>query len=166
MLRERLGEPPRRVVTPREDAVAVGGYERQRGPRGSDDLDDGFSRSVHQPAEPAVLPGGDEGAHGVLVNDRRPRLPEREAAAGAVAAAADRPGRRSAAAVAERRLDPREEREAPLAELRAALGADHASLREQQLEHGSTLRAEPSRGRVSSAKTPGRPRPGFPSSRC
>ena len=57
-------------------------------------------------AQAAILPGCDERPGNVVVHDGGSRSRERDASPGALAAALDRPGGRSAAAVARRPLDP------------------------------------------------------------
>ena len=63
----------------------------------------------------------------------------------------NRPGRRRAAAGAERRPDPPQASEARLARGRPRRAADDAALREQELEHRPTLRPPVSRDRAVTA---------------
>jgi hypothetical protein len=126
----------RGVVAALERPVAVARDEGQRRDVGPlDDLEDELGGRHGKPAKAPFLPGGDEAAHRDVVLDRRPGGREGEPPAGALAASADRPRSRRAAAVAERRLDSRKARPAAATELAAGEGADRASLRQQQVEH-------------------------------
>jgi hypothetical protein len=64
---------------------------------------------------------------------------EGEPPSGALSTAVYGPGRRRAAARAERRLDAAQRRCAAVADLRSREGADEAALRKQQIEHVTTL---------------------------
>jgi hypothetical protein len=84
----------------------------------------------------------DEPPRRLVVSDGRPRRREAEAAPRALAAALDRPGGRGAAACTQRRLEARQLLTATRAELSPTATADDAPLRQEQVEHGSTLRGE------------------------
>ena len=64
---------------------------------------------------------------------------EGEPPPGALSTAMHGPGRRRAAARAERRLDSAQRRGAAIADLRPGGRADEAALRQEQIEHVSTL---------------------------
>jgi hypothetical protein len=85
--------------------------------------DEDFRGLDGQAAEPTLLPAAHEPADVVVVGDRGAGGRERETAARALAAPRDRPGGRSATAVAERRFESRQ----PLAAGRAQLVAAHAT---------------------------------------
>ena len=64
---------------------------------------------------------------------------EREPPPGALSTAVDGPGRRRAAARAERGFDSSQRRGAAIADLRPRERADEAALRQEQIEHVTTL---------------------------
>src|SRR5581483_10696511 len=129
-----------------------GGDEREeRGIGAQDSLRDERRRVFGEPAQAVLLPVADEPTDVVVVCDGRARRGEREAAAGALAAAPHRPRGRRAAALAERRLDPAQAVTAARAELRAAAAADEAALRQEQVEHAPRLGRACCRLRVRSA---------------
>jgi hypothetical protein len=64
---------------------------------------------------------------------------EGEPPPGALSTAVYGPGRRGAAAHAERRLDAAQRRGAAVADLRSRERADEAALRQEQIEHVTTL---------------------------
>jgi hypothetical protein len=130
-------------VPAREPPLAVGGDERERvglGPRHS--LGDELRGLRREPPQPALLPRVDEPARRRVVPDRSAGAGEAEPAARALPAALDRPCRRRAAARAERRLDPLEPVSAVGTELPPTRAADDAALRQEQVEHTSTLGGE------------------------
>src|SRR4051794_7454228 len=87
-----------------EHALAVGRNESQRGDaRPLDSRGDDIRRLGRQPPETALLPAGDEAPDPLVVLDRRARGGEREATAGALAAAAHGPRGRRPTPLAERR---------------------------------------------------------------
>jgi hypothetical protein len=87
-------------------------------------------------AEAVLLPAGDERSNAVLVGDGGPSPREREAATGALRAPRDRPDRRGAAAVAERTGETWQPGGAGAADDRAGPGAQEATPRQEELQHG------------------------------
>jgi hypothetical protein len=83
-----------------------------------------------QTAEPTLLPGAYEPANVVVVGDRGAGGRERETAARALTAPSDRPGGRSATAVAERPFESRQPLAAGYAQLVATRAADGAAHRQ------------------------------------
>ena len=77
-----------------------------------------------------------------VVLDGRAGLCERKPAAGAFAAAAHRPSRRRTAALAPRGADAAQGGGAAAADLLARTRAGQTALRQEQIEHISTLRAK------------------------
>ena len=103
-------------------------------------------------AEAALLPLPHERAHGVVVFDRGSSMRESEPPAAALAAAPDRPSRRRAATVAERRPEARERADALAADVDAAVAAERAAPREDEIEQHrlTTLRLRARRLRQKS----------------
>src|SRR5712691_489308 len=135
-LAERARESLRRMVSALEPAVTVGRDEDERvDVRTRQLLRDRVRRERGQPPQPVLLPAGDDRADTRVVRDRRARGREREPAPRAFRATANRPRGRRAAALAERRLQPRQSAEARGADLRTGPPAGEAALRQQQLEH-------------------------------
>jgi len=97
-------------------------------------LDDERGGVVGDPAQPALLPAGDEPAHVLVVRDRRARLRKGETPSGAFAAAPDGPRRRRAAALAQRRLESRQAGTAAPAQSDAGRSTDEAPPRQQEVE--------------------------------
>src|SRR2546429_3672145 len=97
--------------------------------RRRDDLDHHRDGGRGEPPERALFPRSDECANGIVVVNGATGAHEREPPAHAVTAAAHGPGGRRPAALAERRLDPRQSAHAGRTELRGALSADPATLR-------------------------------------
>jgi hypothetical protein len=129
------------VVTALETAVGVGRDKRDRAAvRPRDDLGGECGGGIGEPSQSALLPGGYDRLDGVVVVDGCPGGRECDSPARTLVTAADGPGCRRAAALAERRPDPRQPGEAGVAELDAAEAADRASLREEQVEHASKIR--------------------------
>ena len=128
------------MVSALQAAVAVRrdeGEELDGGPRNRvGDESGGFGGD---PAQAALLPAADDPADGVVVLHRSPRARERKPAAGALAAAGDRPDGRRTAARAERRDDHGQTVATPLAQLGAGAAAGEAALREEQIEQDPTL---------------------------
>src|SRR5207302_1597309 len=116
----------------------------------SETLRDDCRRVVGDPAQAALLPAGHEPAHLLVVGDRRSSLREAETPSRAFAAALDGPRRRRAAALAQRRLEPREAVAAAVAQCAAGSAADETAPRQQQVQqaYGSWLLA-----RVSDASS-------------
>ena len=106
-LGQSLGKLPGRMMPALETAIGV---RRDEGDhvhgRRWDNLDHDLDGSPGEPAQRALLPTGDEGTYGVVVRNGRPDAREREPTPGALAATPHRPGRRRAAALAERGVDP------------------------------------------------------------
>jgi len=137
---ERIGEPLGGVIAAPEAAVAIGRDEcehRVAGMRKTDGHDGG--RIVGESPQAALLPAGDEQPHRALVGDGSPCSCEGEPPAGALPAASNGPRRRRAATLAERRRKRRQGRVALRAELLSGRVADETALRQEQVEHGSTL---------------------------
>jgi hypothetical protein len=96
-------------------------------------------RPARKPAQAALLPCGDDQAQPIVVCQRGPSTGERELPAGTLHTALHGPGRRRAAAHAERRLDVAEPRCAVVAYLCSGERADEAALWQEQIEHVNTL---------------------------
>src|SRR5438094_6808663 len=107
------------------------------------DLDHNRDGPRSETPQGALFPRGDECPNGVVVEDGGAGACEREPPARAFPAAAHRPRGRRAAAFAEGRLDPRQAGKAGGAELRTPQTADHAALRQEQVEHPRKLRRVP-----------------------
>src|SRR5207302_979901 len=123
-------------------AVAVRRDDAERGnARPRDDLHHHLCGESREAAQAALLPGRDESAHRAVVRDRRPRGCESEPPPGALAAPANRPGGRRAAALAEGRTEPRQPVDAGRADDRPTAPAAETALREQEVEHTPTLAA-------------------------
>src|SRR5260221_9472348 len=138
---ELAREPCRRVVPALEAPVAVRWDERDQlcGGRRYDLLDNrGGQRS--ESADPALLPGGDEGTDSCVVLDARPRRGEREPTAGALAATRDRPRDGSAAACAERPVEPRQGGRAPRAGGGPREGTDDTAAWQEEVEEHTPTR--------------------------
>src|SRR5437016_6003746 len=103
------------------------------------DLDHNRDGPRSETPQGALFPRGDECPNGVVVEDGGAGACEREPPARAFPAAAHRPRGRRAAAFAEGRLDPRQAGKAGGAELRTPQTADHAALRQEQVEHPRKL---------------------------
>src|SRR5438132_5572526 len=128
---ELAREPLRWMVTARQHPVAIGRDEREEGLVGlPHDVDHDAGRGLREAAQAVLLPGRNEGAHSRVVADPGARRREGESAAGALAAALDRPLRRRPAAGAERRTEPRQPLEAARTQLRTSRAAREAALRE------------------------------------
>src|SRR5947207_4983455 len=116
-----------------------------------------------EPPEAALLPAEDEAAGRLVVADRGARRCERDPPPRALAAALDRPYSGRAAARAERRFEPRQGLAARRAQLLSSRCADDAALRQEKIEHSSTLGAEVCRKVRASVETvrraPGQARP-------
>jgi len=107
-LGQSLGKLPGRMMPAVETAIEVRGDEGDHvHGRRRNDLDHDLDGGPGEPSQRALLPTGDEGAYGVVVRNGRPDTRECEPPPGALAATPHRPSRRRAAALAERRLDPR-----------------------------------------------------------
>jgi hypothetical protein len=132
------------VPDARKAPRAIGGDERERvhlGRRHA--LGDELCGFCGEPAQPAFLPGVYEPPCSFVISDGPAGGRKAEPASCAFAAALDRPRGRRAAARAQRRLDPLQLLAAAGAELFAAAAADDTTLRQKQVEHGSTLRRQP-----------------------
>src|SRR4029077_882601 len=104
------------------------------------------------PPRPALLPRVNEPARRLVVADRGAGRREGEAASRTFAAPLDWPCRRRGTAVAERRLEHGQLVTAAGAELPAAAAAHDAALRQEQVEHVSTLRRGVCRKRLESVE--------------
>ena len=145
-LPELSREALRRMVAALEQASAIRGNVRQRfDGRPRDRSGDEVGRRCSDATEAVLLPTGDDGAHALVIGDGGAGRLERDAAAGAFGAAADRPRGRASAALAERRLDPRQRLEAGFAHRGAAARTRETALRQQQVEHAATVRRRRSR---------------------
>src|SRR3954471_12984081 len=130
-LAELAREPLSRVMAALEHALTLGRDEGQRGDaRPLDARGDEIRRLGRQPSETALLPAGDEAPDPLVVLDRRARGGEREAAAGALAAAAHGPRGRRPTPLAERRSQQRQALAAARAQLLSARSADDAANRQ------------------------------------
>ena len=132
----------RGAVTPADAAIGIGRHRHERiAGRLPDCLDDQLGGDRGHAALAALLPGTHECPHRRVVDHRGACARERETPPRALAAAPHGPGRRRAAAFAERRRQPRQRPPAPCAELVARLTADEAPARQQEVEqlHASTL---------------------------
>ena len=117
-----------------EAAGAVGRDERERSRSWRDErVGDRVRGNRSERPEPALLPGADEPANTVVVRNRGTRRGEREPAAGTLATPRDGPRCRSAAAVAERRAEPREGVAASPAQLLPGGVADDAAHGQDQV---------------------------------
>jgi len=110
--------------------------------RPRDAFDDDARRPCGEPAQASLLPGRDDAAHALVVLDGRAGLRERESATGAFATPSYRPSRRCAAARAPRSRDAPKTGRAVGADLLAGARAGQTALRQEQIEHISTLRRE------------------------
>lgn len=118
-----------------EAAVGIGGNVRDDAERSWNDLEHELRGYGSKPPKAPLLPRRHDGADGVVVDDGRARGREREPAAGAFAAARHGPHRRRAAALAPRRRDAWQACATVTAKLRAATRANHAALRQEEVEH-------------------------------
>ncbi len=135
MRRERAGERFGRVDAAPADAVARARNEGESvGRRPRDDVGHELGGKPCDAAEAVFLPGGDEAPGGAVVGDRRPRGGEGNPPPGALAAALHRPGRRAAAAGADRPAEDDELPAAGAAQQLVAGPAREAPLREQKTE--------------------------------
>jgi hypothetical protein len=129
------------VVSTLQPAVGITGDEDDtRDIRSRQRFPDDCCGPAGEPAQPALLPGDHDLTQPVVIHQHGARMRERESASGALAAALYRPGRRGAATCAERWLDAAQCRRAAVADLRSRERADEAALREEQIEHVTTLR--------------------------
>jgi hypothetical protein len=145
-------EPLGRVVASRQAPIGVAGDTDETGrTRPFERLAHDLGRPRGEAPQPTLLPGGDELLHGRVIRDRSPSPGERHSPARAFRAAADRPGRGRTAALAEGRHDSGQRVATRTTDLRARLRADEAALRQEQIEHGLTVSAEPCRVCGSSA---------------
>jgi len=123
-----------------EPAVWIAGNEHDtRNLRSRQHLADNRCCPAGEPAQTAFLPGGYDRSQPIVVGQGRTGLREGESPARALATTLNRPGRRCAAALAERRLDAAERRGAAVADLRSGKKAEEASLRQEEVEHVATL---------------------------
>lgn len=110
---ELLGKLSGRVMAALQPAIRIGRDERYGlRSRRWDDLDQDRGGGRSESPERTLFPPGDERANGIVVVNGGPGAREGEAPARALPAPAHRPRGRRAAALAERRLDPRQPREA------------------------------------------------------
>lgn len=128
------------MMTAYEPAVWIARDERDaRNLRSGQRLVDDGRCPGGEPAQTALFPGGHDRSQPVVVGQRRASTREGEPTARTFAAALNRPGRRCAAALAERRLDLAERRGAAVADLRSGQKAEEAPLRQEEVEHVTTL---------------------------
>jgi hypothetical protein len=123
-------EPAIRIGRNEDDTRSVG--LRQR-------LADDGSSPAGEPTQTALLPGGHKRSQPVVVGQCRAGPRECEPPARTLATTLNRPGGRRAATLAERLLDAAEGRCAPLADLRPGQRAEETPLRQEQIEHVTTL---------------------------
>ena len=133
-------------MAPPQTAIRIG---RDEGDgfhaRWRDDLAHDGNRRRGKPPQRALFPRGDHCADCIVVVDGRAGARERQSPAVAFTTPAHRPSRRCTAALAERRHNPWQPRDACLAELDAPHSADHTLLRQQEVEHDPKVRDESSR---------------------
>ena len=111
--RELYGELLGRVVTSLAPPFGVSRDEREHVDLGPPErLRDDVGRNTRESPEAFLLPRDDDALDGRVVRDGRARRRERDAPSGTLAAAPDGPPGRRAAALAERRADPRKNRRA------------------------------------------------------
>jgi hypothetical protein len=133
-------QPLGRVVSPLQPAVRIARDEDDtRGVRSRHRLTDDRRGPAGEPAQAALLPGDDDRTQPVVVRQHGPSMHKGESPPGALSTAEYGPGRRCAAARAERRLDAAQCRGATVADLRSRERADEAALRQEQIEHATTL---------------------------
>ena len=139
------------ATTPCALRVARHGDEPVDG-RPRSDLRHELGGVAREPPSPPLLPGADEPSRLRVVDDRRPRVREREPSPRALGTAPDGPRTRRAASLADGRREPDERPAARSAERPAGRLADRAALGQEEVErpHGSTVRTNVSRLRVRS----------------
>lgn len=134
------GQPLSGVMPACEPAVWIAGDEHDTpNLRSRQRLADDRGCPAGEPAQTAFLPGGYDRSQPVVVGQGRAGLREGESPARALATTLNRPGRRCPAALAERRLDAAECRGAAVADLCSGKKAEDASLRQEEIEHVTTL---------------------------
>ena len=134
------GQPLSGMMPAYEPAVWIAGDEHDtRNLRSRQPLADDRRCPAGEPAQTAFLPGGYDRSQPVVVGQGRAGLSEGESPTRTLATASNRPGRRCAAALAERRLDAAKCRGAAVADLRTGKKAEQASLRQEEVEHVTTL---------------------------
>ena len=140
-LGSKLGRQPLgRVVSTLQPAVRITGDKGDtRNIRSRERFPDDCCGPGGESAQPVLLPGDHDLTQPVVIHQHGARLRERESASGALAAALRGPGRRRAATCAKRWLDAAQRRRAPVADLRSRERTDEAALREEQIEHVTTL---------------------------
>src|SRR5262245_53532737 len=146
-----------RIVAAPEQAVVVGGdvRDRVRARAGDDTVHELGGEPGERPLA-ALLPGAHEPFGRVVVGDRSPRPGERDPPARALPAALDRPGRRRAAALAERPSEALEILLTLVAEDDAVRAAHDTAPREDEVQqHPATLRtlSSPNRARSVNIRT-------------
>jgi hypothetical protein len=123
-------QPAVRITRDEDDTAGI--RSRQRVP---DDCCGPPGEATHS----TLLPGDHDLAQPVVIHQHGARMRERKPASGALAAASYGPGRRGAATGAKRWLDAAQRRRATVADLRSRERTDKAALREEQVEHVTTL---------------------------
>jgi hypothetical protein len=126
-----------------QPAVEIRWDERETAStRRLDRLDDHAGSPRGEPPEPALLPGGDDPPHGRVVFNGGSRVCDCQTPAGALRTTPDRPGRWRTAAVAPRRSKAAQRRRAGDAHLVAGRRTHKTTLRQQKIEHATTLRRD------------------------
>ncbi len=92
-----------------------------------------------EPAQTAFLPGGHDRSQAVVIGQGRAGPREGEPPSRALATTLNGPGGRRPATLAERRLDATERRGATVADLRSGKKAEETPLRQEEVEHVTTL---------------------------
>jgi hypothetical protein len=137
---ELTRQPLSGVIPALEPAVRIARDEHEtRGIGSRKRLADDGRRPAGEPAQTTLLPGGDDRAQAVVVGQCRPGAREREPSARTLGTTPDRPGGRRAAALAEGQLDAAERGGAAVANLGAGKKAEQTALRQEQIEHVTTL---------------------------
>ena len=123
-------EPAVRIARDEDDTRRAGSWQI---------LPNNCRRPAGEPAQTALLPGGHDRAQPVVVRQCRPRVRECEPPAGTLGTTLNRPGGRRAATLAEWRLDAAKRGCAAVAYLRSGEKAEETALRQEQIEHITTV---------------------------
>ena len=115
-------EPAVRIARDEHDTRGVGSRER---------VADHGRRPAGEPAQPTLLPGGDDRAQAVVVGHCRPSTREGEPSARTLGTTSDGPGSRRTATLAKRQLDAAQCGRTAVANLRAGKKAQQTALRQE-----------------------------------